>query len=208
MRIRYSGAVPEQHVVHDPQVLRAISHPVRNRILSELEAQGSLRAADVARELDIPANQASFHLRSLAKYGLVVEDAAAARDKRDRVWKIAHEGGLTVNLDDFADLPGGAAAARVFQRSAASWAHLVVETAYAGPRRDGEHRSVTDTSIRLTFEEARDLARELQAVLDAWAERTRGATDDVRRTYQYLGMLLPQPDRVHPADGAADGADA
>ena len=71
--------------IHDPQVLRAISHPVRNRILDELGAQGSLRAADIARVLDIPANQASFHLRQLAKYGLVEEDPEAARDKRDRV---------------------------------------------------------------------------------------------------------------------------
>ncbi len=75
--------------VHDPQVLRAIAHPVRNRILGELDAQGSLRAADIARDLGIPANQASFHLRQLAKYGLVEADAGAARDKRDRVWRLA-----------------------------------------------------------------------------------------------------------------------
>ena len=38
--------------------------------------------------LDIPANQASFHLRQLAKYGLIEEDPDAARDKRDRVWRV------------------------------------------------------------------------------------------------------------------------
>ncbi|CAN5470953.1 hypothetical protein BH09ACT12_BH09ACT12_17530 [soil metagenome] len=199
--------MPQQNVVHDPQVLRAISHPVRNRILSELEAQGSLRAADIARELDIPANQASFHLRSLAKYGLVVEDAEAARDKRDRVWKRAHEGGLTINLEDFDATPAGAAAARVFRRTSADWAHVVVEAAYGGERGPDEHRSVTDTSLRLTLEEARELTAALREVVVAMAERTRGVTGEGRRTYEYLGMLLPQPDRLRAAVQAAATSD-
>ena len=54
-------------------MLRAIAHPVRARILDELGATGPMRAADIARALGIPANQASFHLRQLAKYGLAVE---------------------------------------------------------------------------------------------------------------------------------------
>src|SRR6478735_12597025 len=96
--------------VHDPKILRAISHPVRNRILTELTASGSMRAADLARELDIPANQASFHLRQLAKYGLVEEDPEAARDKRDRVWRPTSEHGVSVNLTDMEKVPGGKAA--------------------------------------------------------------------------------------------------
>ena len=67
----------------DPKILRAIAHPTRNRILSELFAGGSLRAADIARLIDVPANQASFHLRQLAKYGLV--DQVGWRNMRDAV---------------------------------------------------------------------------------------------------------------------------
>ena len=63
--------IHQARVVHDPRMLRAIAHPVRNRILTELNASGPMRAADLARELDLPANQTSFHLRQLAKYGLV-----------------------------------------------------------------------------------------------------------------------------------------
>src|SRR5947208_11459282 len=110
----------------DPRVLRAIAHPARNRILSELWASGSLRAADLARELDIPANQASFHLRQLAKYGLVEEDPDAARDKRDRVWRPTSEHGLMVRVDDLRKQPGGAAAAEVFLQNAAGWGHAVI----------------------------------------------------------------------------------
>ena len=39
--------------VHDPRVLRAIAHPVRNRILGEVTAAGHIRAADVAELLGI-----------------------------------------------------------------------------------------------------------------------------------------------------------
>ena len=74
-----------------------------------------MRAADLARELDIPANQASFHLRQLAKYGLVEEDPDAARDKRDRVWRPTSEHGLMVNLDELEKQPGGKAASAVFR---------------------------------------------------------------------------------------------
>ena len=65
-----------------------------------------MRAADIARELGIPANQASFHLRQLAKYGLAVEAPELARDGRDRVWKAAHESGLNINTSELAAGPG------------------------------------------------------------------------------------------------------
>lgn len=191
----YAVQVPDPQPLHDPQVLRAISHPVRNRILDELSARGSLRAADIAAALDVPANQASFHLRQLAKYGLVEEDPAAARDRRDRVWKVAHEGGLTITFTDVEAEPGGAAAARVFRRNATGWGQYVVGQAYQGEREEGTHRSVTDSALLLTKDEARELADELAAVLDRWSERTRDDSATERRTYLYFGTLQPHPGR-------------
>src|SRR6478672_5655550 len=108
----------EDQYIHDPRVLRAIAHPVRNRILGEIEAGGPVRAADVARELEIPANQASFHLRQLAKYGLVEEAPDEARDRRDRVWRLADSDGISFRTRDMLDQPGGRAAYAVFQRNA------------------------------------------------------------------------------------------
>ena len=77
----------------DPRMLRGIAHPMRNRILEEMSAGGPMRAADVAERLGIPANQASFHLRQLAKYGLVEEAPELARDGRDRVWRVRTRAG-------------------------------------------------------------------------------------------------------------------
>jgi len=181
--------------VHDPKILRAISHPVRNRILTELTASGSMRAADLARELDIPANQASFHLRQLAKYGLVEEDPDAARDKRDRVWRPTSEHGLMVKLDDLEKQPGGQAAAAVFVQNAASWGHAVVDSAYHGPRDPKTLRTINENAIRLTQEEAGQLAEELDAVITTWIGRTRGR-DPERRTYLWFSVLQPYPESL------------
>src|SRR6476469_2363058 len=100
----------------DVRMLRGIAHPMRNRILEELSAGGPMRAADVAERLGVPANQASFHLRSLAKYGLVEEAPALARDGRDRVWRVVHEEGVSVNLEELAQQEGGKAAITVFRK--------------------------------------------------------------------------------------------
>ena len=181
--------------VHDPKILRAIAHPVRNRILTELTASGSMRAADLARELDIPANQASFHLRQLAKYGLVEEDPEAARDKRDRVWRPTSELGLMVRLDDLEQQPGGKAASAVFRQNAASWGYSVIDAAYAGASEPDTLRTVNESAIRLTQEEAGQLAGELDAVVASWIKRTRGRDPD-RRTYLWFSVLQPYPETL------------
>jgi DNA-binding transcriptional ArsR family regulator len=190
---------PSRGHVHDPRVLRAIAHPVRNRILTELTATGPMRAADLARELGVPANQASFHLRQLAKYGLIEEAPEAARDQRDRVWKAAVDEGLSIDVAELQKEPGGKAAAKVFMRNAASFAHEVVDAAYHDDRPPGTHRSTMESAVRLTKDEAGQLSKELAEVLHAWSERTRGR-DDGRRTYLFHGMLLPHPELALPAD--------
>ena len=190
---------PAGRAVHDPRILRAIAHPARNRILTELSASGPLRAADIARVLDMPANQASFHLRQLAKYGLVEEAPEAGRDRRDRVWRMVDERGITVDLREVEDAPGGKAAVSVFRRTAVAWAHDVVEHAYDTIREEGVFRSVSEQPLKLTRDEAAELSRELDDVLAAWAARTRGR-DESRRTYLLFQVLLPYPG--HPANPA------
>jgi len=69
--------------------LRAMAHPVRMEIVERVGRRGTARAADIAADLGIAANSVSYHLRTLARGGVVVEAPEAARDKRDRVWKLA-----------------------------------------------------------------------------------------------------------------------
>ena len=186
-------ALSRSQPVHDPQVLRALAHPVRSRILDEMSADGPLRAADVAARLGIPANQASFHLRQLAKYGLVEEDREAARDRRDRVWRLVAQDGLSIDLAELEQAPGGRAAVAVWRRGSEAWAHRIVAGAY-GPVEEGVTRSVNETVVRLTAAEARQLAEELDDVVRRWTDKTRGRRDEDVRTYLYFASLGPYPE--------------
>lgn len=176
----------------DPRVLRAIAHPVRNRILLEIEAAGPQRAADLATALGLPANQASFHLRQLAKYGLIEEAPDQARDRRDRVWRLVEGDQLRIDIKDLSASPGGKAAVSVWARHAGARAHELVDKAYAVGRTEGTSSSILEASVRLTRDEARALSAELDKVVEGWAARTRSAEDGAeRQTYQLLALLQP-----------------
>ncbi len=188
----------------DPRVLRAIAHPVRNRVLSELSAVGPMRAADVARRIGIPANQASFHLRQLAKYGLVVEAPELARDGRDRVWRVEEEA-TELHLAGLEDTPGGKAAVSVFRRQMAARAHALVDSAYAFEREQDTSVTVIEDSVALTRDEAVELAEELTAMTRRWHARTQGQEQAGRRTYHLLQLLQPLPET--DAGAATNGPD-
>jgi predicted ArsR family transcriptional regulator len=177
----------------DPRILRAIAHPTRNRILSELFAAGPLRAADIARVMDIPANQASFHLRQLAKYGLVEEAPDAARDRRDRVWQLTDADGISVDTREMLDRPGGKAAYAVFQRSAVAWGHHLVERALASDPDRPVKRSVSEWALRLTAQESQELLAEMAEVVERWRQRTQDAADE-RTTYSVYQLIQPYPE--------------
>lgn len=183
----------DQKPVNDPRVLRALAHPVRGRIMDQIEASGPVRAADMARELDIPANQASFHLRQLAKYGLVEEAPEEARDKRDRVWRAASSAALTVNLRELAKAPGGKAAVRAFRQTKQAWSHHLVDRAFDTDRPEGDGEfSSAEHVLKLTDDEAKQLRQELSDLVESWTARTRGL-DPERRTYVLLDLLQPYP---------------
>ena len=178
---------------HDPRVLRALAHPVRNRILDELSASGPLRAADVAADLGIPANQASFHLRQLAKYGVIVPAPEAARDKRDRVWKLSSQRGFRLDVQDIEKQPGGRAAMSVFRQNKAAWAHRLVDEVWSLKRTKNTFNAIVDQSMKLTRDEAAEFMGEVDEVLARWADKTRGRSRD-RRTYVFYAMVQPYPE--------------
>lgn len=181
-------------VYDDPRILRAIAHPTRNRVLQELSAAGSLRAADIARRIDIPANQASFHLRQLAKYGLVEEDPDAARDRRDRVWRLVDADGIRFRPSDMLDQPGGRAAYAVFQRNTVEWGHHLVERALAVGE-DRGRKSVAEWSLLLSSEESERFMEELSEVVERYQAAGRaGGAGDERQTYSVFQLIQPYPD--------------
>jgi DNA-binding transcriptional ArsR family regulator len=76
--------VPRREL-RDPEVLRALSHPVRMSLLEELASLGQATATELSDRIgESPAN-CSWHLRQLAKHGFIKE--AEGGTGRQRPWK-------------------------------------------------------------------------------------------------------------------------
>lgn len=68
----------------DARALRALAHPLRLRLLGLLRSHGPMTATEAGERLGESAGSASFHLRQLARHGLVEE---AGRNGRRRPWR-------------------------------------------------------------------------------------------------------------------------
>jgi DNA-binding transcriptional ArsR family regulator len=74
-------------MLRDAQAVRAVAHPMRFRIVSLLRREGPATASRLARVLGESSGATSYHLRQLARYGIVVE-VAIHGNKRKRWWKL------------------------------------------------------------------------------------------------------------------------
>jgi len=82
---------PPRTVRLDRHLVRALAHPMRNRIVGLLRVYGPQTATTLAGRLGVNTGATSYHLRQLADAGLVVEDDSRG-NARDRWWKSAHQG--------------------------------------------------------------------------------------------------------------------
>jgi hypothetical protein len=69
----------------DPRALRAYAHPVRMALVGLLRTEGPLTATRAGELLGESSGTCSFHLRQLAKYGLVEE--AGGGTGREKPWR-------------------------------------------------------------------------------------------------------------------------
>jgi DNA-binding transcriptional ArsR family regulator len=73
--------------ITDPRVMRALAHPARMEIMEHLASTGAVvTATECALLVGLSPSATSYHLRELAKYGLV-EQAPGRGDGRERVWR-------------------------------------------------------------------------------------------------------------------------
>lgn len=73
--------------ITDPRVMRAMAHPARIAIIEHLGSTGAVvTATECADLVGLSPSATSYHLRELARYGLV-EQAPSRGDGRERVWR-------------------------------------------------------------------------------------------------------------------------
>lgn len=84
----------------DPLALRGYAHPLRMRLVGLLRREGPLTATQAAARLAESVPRCSFHLRQLAKYGLI--ERAAGADSRERPWRATE---VSTSWDNHSDDP-------------------------------------------------------------------------------------------------------
>ncbi len=94
--------------VSDPRALRALAHPLRLVLLDRLMSFGEQTAAQCAEAVGSTASNCSYHLRALARVGLV--EPGSSSDRRERPWR-ATSTGLEFGPSDPAGSPAAAGAA-------------------------------------------------------------------------------------------------
>ena len=81
--------------------LRGLSHPLRVRILDQLQVHGALTASGLAELLGESSGSTSYHLRQLAKHDFV-QEVQGRGTARERWWE-ASPGGFAIGPDDHDD---------------------------------------------------------------------------------------------------------
>jgi DNA-binding transcriptional ArsR family regulator len=72
--------------ITDVAVMRALAHPKRIALITHLASAGAATATECAGVVGLTPSATSYHLRALAKVGMV-EEAPGRGDGRERFWR-------------------------------------------------------------------------------------------------------------------------
>jgi predicted ArsR family transcriptional regulator len=159
-----------RRIVDDPVVIRAMAHPLRLKLHALVGREGSVTAAQAARELGISQALASHHLRQLAKYGFI--ERAEAGDERERPWRVTS---TSYSWEPAVNDPEGASAADVLERLLAERA--VAQLLDWQRRREDwpapwrQNTGIGQNLVYLTIEEAVELRERLDALITPLVRR-------------------------------------
>ncbi|MGA8113139.1 MAG: helix-turn-helix domain-containing protein [Actinocatenispora sp.] len=187
---------PDRRVVEltDPRALRALAHPLRLALVGMLRRQGPLTATRAAQLLGESSASCSFHLRQLAKYGLVEE--AGGGTGRQRPWQATARATRWSDLTDDAELSEATGAlttvlAESYLRGMLRW----IETRDAAPADWRRAAAFGDAGLHLTAAELADLNEKVDELVAGYAGRDDPANrPDGARHVTFLQVSYPTPD--------------
>jgi predicted ArsR family transcriptional regulator len=176
----------------DPRALRAVAHPTRLKLLGALRRVGPLTATQAGERIGESPAGCSFHLRLLAKYGLV-EEAGGGRG-RARPWQatsVGHEWasrGPGGEPDEAHDLLSRVVVERWFEEALA-W----VERRTEDTEEWAESAISEDQLLYLTAAELVDLNRRIGKLLEPYARRLGdpAARPEEARAVTFIQLAFP-----------------
>jgi DNA-binding transcriptional ArsR family regulator len=170
--------------IGDPKALKALAHPMRQRLLKLIGQLGPSTVSGLAERIDADPGLVSYHLRELAKRGFVTEVPELARNRRERWWKAA-QAGFSFATSDFPTPEGRALAEVVVAQTVAGQFEAVrqyQQTAAERWSQDWRDAATNSThNLHLTPAELRELVSQLNEVIKPWSDKsraTRGQSSD------------------------------
>ncbi|MEV0318293.1 winged helix-turn-helix domain-containing protein [Streptomyces sp. NPDC050658] len=161
----------------DPRALRAYAHPTRMALVGFLRRSGPFTATRAAELTGESVASCSYHLRILAKYGLV-EEAPGGRG-REKPWRATAQFtdwpaySEDASVAQASDALNTAVAERYFERVARA-----MERRHLLPRAWQEAEQFGDTFLYVTPEELAGIGERIDEVLRPYEER--GADPSLR----------------------------
>jgi DNA-binding transcriptional ArsR family regulator len=167
-----------RRAISEPAVLRVLTHPVRYELLNYLISNSPATAAQCARAVSDTPSNCSYHLRALAKAGLIAPDESI--DGRERPWR-ALITGFSVPKDTDVSSPRGQQA-KLLAALAIQRDQRLVREHLAGRHRAPARWRAADQfavyTLRVTPAELRALGEQLDALIRPYIAATR---DEVPR---------------------------
>jgi len=185
-------APESRRTLTDPAALNALAHPVRLDLLSFLMSHGAATASECARAVDDSPSNSSYHLRVLAKHGLV--EPAASEDARERPWR-ATITGLSLDLDS-ADPAVAAGSAAMLEASLQLDYQLAREHVRRRDRIEGDWRDVdahAQYGLRVTPAELRSIVERIDAIVRPYIAATRADAPDDAGIANLSLLAFPRP---------------
>jgi DNA-binding transcriptional ArsR family regulator len=184
-----AGMQERRTQISDPRALRALAHPLRLALLDRLMSFGEQTAAQCAEAVGSTASNCSYHLRALARVGLVEPGESA--DGRERPWRSSSTG-LEFGPIDAEESKASAATARAVDELALVREEELTRLALA--RHDTQptewraaeaHHSY---ALRITASELAQLVAEIDGLVRPYIGLTRGDAPE-NADVAYLRLL-------------------
>lgn len=176
----------------DPRALRAMAHPTRLELMGLLRRGGPLTATQAAEQIGESPASCSFHLRQLAKYGLV-EEAGGGRG-RERPWRAT---AISTEWPVFGESEETRAAGEMLSRvvveryfeSAIEWLGRQSDE----PPEWVEAALVGDALVHMTVEEMREVEAQIRDLFEPFLKRLEDGTPPAEDSRPVIVITLAFP---------------
>ena len=172
--------------------MRALAHPVRLSILDLLHTEGTANATECSRIVGESPQSCSYHLRALAKWGIVrTVDSADGRETR---WELAARGIKFASAEK--GTPGHDAAATALKATVLDRDERILDQYFAREQElpeEWQHAILSSGIVYVTPAEMEELSERVHELLKEYERRAKSVRPEGSRRVDVIFRAIPNP---------------